>query len=99
MLLWVLGAVASHTTATTTTIMIIMITTYRSLGHFYLMILLFLVSSYPPPSPHLSVMRPSTVHARHRISPYPQISLEDALKVILNEIKPLGVVSLPVSGG
>jgi gephyrin len=41
----------------------------------------------------------STVHARNRISPYPQISLDDALKTIVSEIKPLGVVSLPVSEG
>ncbi|KAG2361750.1 MoaB/Mog domain-containing protein [Suillus spraguei] len=37
------------------------------------------------------------VHARHRVSPYPQISLEDALNMIGNEIQPLGVISLPVT--
>ena len=38
----------------------------------------------------------STAPGRLRISPYPQISLEAALQLILSEIQPLGPVELPV---
>ncbi|KAG0697308.1 MoaB/Mog domain-containing protein [Suillus ampliporus] len=51
----------------------------------------------PQPRSILSHDPSLPVYARHRISPYPQISLEDALKMIMNEIQPLGVVSLPVT--
>jgi len=87
--------VAHHTTTTTTT----MITAYRSLGQLCLMILLCLVSACLAPGSQSSIMQSLTVYARHRISPYPQIPLDDALKKIMNEIKPLGLTSLPVSEG
>ncbi|OAX43361.1 hypothetical protein K503DRAFT_847231 [Rhizopogon vinicolor AM-OR11-026] len=51
----------------------------------------------PQPRSILSHDPSLPVHARHRISPYPQIPLDHALKMIVNEIKPLGVVSLPVT--
>jgi len=95
MLPWVQDMVEFRITTTTT----IMITAYPSLGQFYLMILPCPVSLHPSRTPHYSIMRSSTVHARHRVSPYLQISLEDALNIIVNEIQPLGVVSLPVSEG
>ncbi|KAG2073679.1 hypothetical protein BDR04DRAFT_1094696 [Suillus decipiens] len=54
---------------------------------------------HPVPQPRsiLSHDPSLPVHARHRVSPYPQISLEDALNMIGNEIQPLGVMSLPVT--
>ncbi|KAG1892013.1 MoaB/Mog domain-containing protein [Suillus subluteus] len=51
----------------------------------------------PQPRSILSHDPSLPVSARHRISPYSQISLEDALNIIVNEIQPLGVVSLPVT--
>lgn len=51
----------------------------------------------PQPRSILSHDSSLPVYARHRVSPYPQISLEDALNMIVNEIQPLSVVSLPVT--
>lgn len=51
----------------------------------------------PQPRSILSHDPSLPVYARHRVSPYPQISLEDALNMIVNEIQPLSVVSLPVT--
>ncbi|KAG6373752.1 MoaB/Mog domain-containing protein [Boletus reticuloceps] len=51
----------------------------------------------PKPRTLLSYDPSAPVPGRHRISPYPQISLEAALQLILTEIQPLGSLELPVT--
>jgi gephyrin len=51
----------------------------------------------PQPRTLLSHDPSAPVPGRHRISPYPQISLEAALQLILSEIQPLGPLELPVT--
>ncbi|KAI9574318.1 MoaB/Mog domain-containing protein [Boletus coccyginus] len=51
----------------------------------------------PQPRTALSHDPSAPVSGRHRISPYPQISLEAALQLILTEIQPLESLDLPVT--
>ncbi|KAF9236211.1 MoaB/Mog domain-containing protein [Melanogaster broomeanus] len=51
----------------------------------------------PQPRAMLSHDPSAPAPGRHRISPYPQISLEGALEMILTEIQPLAPIELPVT--
>ncbi|KAF7318396.1 Molybdopterin molybdenumtransferase [Mycena chlorophos] len=51
----------------------------------------------PTPRTQLAHDPSAGVSARHRVSPYPLISLEDALKIIEDQIKPLGTCKKSVN--
>ncbi|KAI6040445.1 hypothetical protein EDC04DRAFT_2894173 [Pisolithus marmoratus] len=51
----------------------------------------------PKPRTALSHDPSTPAPGRHRVSPYPLISFKDALDIIMTEIQPLGVVTLPVT--
>ncbi|KIK96138.1 hypothetical protein PAXRUDRAFT_32580 [Paxillus rubicundulus Ve08.2h10] len=51
----------------------------------------------PQPRTMLSHDPSAPVSGRHRVSPYPQISFEAAMEMILTEIQPLDSIKLPVT--
>ena len=71
-------------------------TTYPSLGLRYRTIHRSQVGSSSGRRLHVLVSSVLTVTTRHRESPYPLVTVEDALSTILKEVSPLAALEQPV---